>query len=196
MSLKGYIGSQFAMPRGKGGRISTAIMNLINTEHYRAVNNYVCKQEGARVLDIGFGNGYMLRLLSRYEGLKLYGIDISADMINSASDVSAQLIQASVTDIPFFEGFFDSIYTINTVYFWEEYEQAFASVKRVLKNGGEFICTFYGNEYLDKLPYCDEGFRKFTPYELRDMAKENGFADVKIKILEKDKSYCLICKKP
>ena len=65
-------------------------------------------------------------------------------------------------------------------------------VRRVLKDGGNFICTFYTKSYLDKLPYCDTGFDKFTPQQVRSMARERGFHDVKVKILSDCKAYCLV----
>ena len=75
--------------------------------------------------------------------------------------------------------FFDTVYTVNTIYFWEDTAKVLDEVRRVLKDGGNFICTFYTKGYLDKLPYCDTGFDKFTPQQVRSMARERGFHDVK-----------------
>lgn len=203
-TINKYVGRQFSNPVGIGGTIAAKTMNIINKEHYRAVKKYVCKNNGARVLDIGFGNGHMIKLLSGYAGVKLYGIDISPDMLEKAQALNADgvslnrimLSQASVTDLPYNDGWFDTVYTINTVYFWGEYEKAFAEILRVLKSGGNFICTFYSNEFLDKLPPAKDGFVKFTPQQLRAMARENGFVNVKVKILKEDKAFCLIGEKP
>lgn len=200
MSLSEYIGKQFAEPEGIGGAVATKMMNFMNYEQYRAVEKFVCKDNGARILDVGFGNGKVLKNLSKKLDAKLYGIDISADMLDSAcernSDAVAlnkmMLMQASVTDLPYNDDFFDTVYTINTIYFWNDLPKAFSEILRVLKNGGNFICTFYTKDFLDKLSYCDEGFDKFTPQQVRSMARENGFHNVKVKILKEGKAYCLI----
>ena len=196
MSLKSKIASQFSKPGGMGATLSTALMNFINTEHYRAVRIYSPKDQGARILDVGCGNGYMLGLLSRYQGLKLYGVDISFDMVSRAERLGASVTQASVTDLPFLDGYFDCVYTINTVYFWEDYHKGFEEILRVLTKGGRFICTFYSVDFMKRLSYFDDSVRKFKPAELRDLVRKAGFKNVKVKILEKDKSFCLIGEKP
>ncbi len=203
MSLKEYIGEQFAVPTGIGGTLSTAFMNIFNSDHYRAVERFVCKDNGARILDIGFGNGYMLSKLSKKLDSKLYGIDISADMVEKAMQKNTDgvtlnkimLSQASVTELPYNGNFFDTVYTVNTVYFWGDMSKAFEEILRVLKSGGNFICAFYSKDYLDKLPYCDTGFDKFTPSELRRLARGNGLVNVKVKILKEGRAYCLIGEK-
>lgn len=203
MSLKEYIGEQFANPTGIGGTFSAKFMNVLNREHYKAVEKFVCKDSGARILDVGFGNGYMLSRLSKKLDAKLYGIDISADMVEKAIDKNTDgvtlnrimLSQASVTDLPYNDGFFDTVYTINTVYFWDDMSKAFEEILRVLKSGGNLICSFYSKDFLDKLPCCDTGFDKFTPRELRSIARENGLVNVKVKILKEGKAYCLIGEK-
>ena len=55
MSIKEYIGGQCADPEGLGGIACAKFMNFFNAEHYRAVKKFVCKLDGARILDIGFG---------------------------------------------------------------------------------------------------------------------------------------------
>lgn len=203
MSFKEYIGSQFAEPNGVGGLITTKIMNVMNTEHYRAVEKFVCKNKGARILDVGFGNGQMLKVLDKKLDAKLYGIDISSDMLDTAVEKNYDAVtlnkmmlqQASITSLPYNDDFFDTVFTINTIYFWEDMTKAFSEVLRVLKNGGSFVCTFYSKDYLDKLSYCDTGFAKFTPQTVRSLARENGFHNVKIKILKEGKSYCLVGEK-
>lgn len=203
MSIKEYIGEQFSNPTGIGGAAAARVMNIINREHYRAVGKFVCRDSGAKILDIGFGNGYMLSRLSKKLDAKLYGVDISADMLEKATDKNIDAVtlnkmmlqQASVTDLPYNDGFFDTVYTINTIYFWGDITKAFDEIRRVLKNGGNFICTFYSKAWLDKLPYCDTGFDKFTPSQVRSLARENGFHNVKVKILKENAAFCLVGEK-
>ena len=86
MSIKEYIGGQCADPEGLGGLACAKFMNFFNAEHYRAVKKFVCKLDGARILDIGFGNGVTIKKLSKNINAKFYGVDISADMVEKAKD--------------------------------------------------------------------------------------------------------------
>lgn len=203
MSLKEYIGGQCAYPEGVGGAVISKGMNILNTSHYKAVKKFVCKDKNAKILDIGFGNGYLLKKLSKELDAKLYGIDVSYDMLRKAGHKNDDAVtlnrvilrQGYASELPYNDNFFDTIYTVNTIYFWEDISKAFEEIFRVLKDGGNFICTFYSKEFLDKLPYCDSGFNKFTPSVVRSLAREFGFCNVKVKILKEDKAFCLIGEK-
>ena len=85
MSIKEYIGGQCANPEGLGGLACAKFMNFFNAEHYRAVKKFVCKLDGARILDIGFGNGVTIKKLSKNINAKFYGVDISADMVEKSN---------------------------------------------------------------------------------------------------------------
>lgn len=141
-----------------------------------------------------------IKKLSKNINAKFYGVDISADMVEKAKRKNRDgvntnkviLQQGKAEELPYNGDFFDTVYTVNTIYFWEDTAKVLDEVRRVLKDGGNFICTFYTKGYLDKLPYCDTGFGKFTPQQVRSMARERGFHDVKVKILSDCKAYCLI----
>ncbi len=52
-----YIGSQFRDPRGIVGIICCKIMNVINRAMYKRVVALIDIPDGAKILDIGYGNG-------------------------------------------------------------------------------------------------------------------------------------------
>lgn len=60
-----YIGSQFGNPRGIVGKICCIIMNVINNKMYIKTVSMISLPEKSRVLDIGYGNGYLLKLLDK-----------------------------------------------------------------------------------------------------------------------------------
>lgn len=128
MNIIKYIGTQFANPRGFGGLISTLFMNLLNKKQYKCVRELLHKYNPKRVLDIGFGNGYLLKQLSSESNADFYGIDISDDMIKQATKRNHKKIQAgkmtldkgNISKLNYENQSFDYIYTVNTVYFWED----------------------------------------------------------------------------
>ena len=69
-----YIGSQFGNPRGLIGRICCIIMNVINKAMYKKTVALIDAGPDDKVLDIGYGNGYLLKYLYKKTRSDLYGI--------------------------------------------------------------------------------------------------------------------------
>ena len=62
------------------GSICCLIMNIINKKLYLGIVNSLDIVKDNLVLDIGYGNGNLSRLLYNKYGCKIFGIDISEDM--------------------------------------------------------------------------------------------------------------------
>lgn len=124
-------------------------------------------------------------------------------MIKSASKRNKRFIddnrlflsEGDIIEIPFDDEFFDKIYTVNTVYFWQDIDKGLSEIKRVLKPGGTFINVVYSKEWLDKSPLTQYGFSKYTLDEVSNASVRNGFRTSDIQEIKKDKSYCLVLKK-
>jgi len=99
--------------------------------------------EGARVLEVSFGTGYLLSLYaSKFE---TYGIDYNDKMVETAqenlkkNEVQANLQQGNVESLPFQDNFFDCI--VNTMAFtgYPNGRKAMSEFYRVLKSDGKLI---------------------------------------------------------
>ena len=66
-----YIGSQFGNPRGLIGRICCVIMNVINKAMYKKTVALIDAGPDDKVLDIGYGNGYLLKYLYKKNKIRL-----------------------------------------------------------------------------------------------------------------------------
>jgi ubiquinone/menaquinone biosynthesis C-methylase UbiE len=198
-----YVARQFGKPTGIGGHLSTFIMNCLNQKQYRATIENLQIQETDTVLDVGFGNGFLIYRIAKKNPKKLYGIEISSDMIKKASKKNRQYIEkgnvelflADIQNLPFEDSSIDKIYTINTVYFWESISNGLSEIKRVLKPDGVFINTIYSKEWLDKLTYTQYGFSKYTIEQLQDLTKCSGLKIIKTVEIERTKSACIIARK-
>jgi ubiquinone/menaquinone biosynthesis C-methylase UbiE len=203
MPLYKYIARQFGNPTGFGGTISTLIMNCLNRKLYEAVIGNLNTQTTDAILDIGFGNGYLVGRLSNKNPLKMYGIDISPDMLKVATKKFRQkveqgkiaLLLADVQDLPFENDLIDKIYTINTVYFWQDIHRGFAEIKRILKPEGVFLNVIYLKEWLDKLPVTQYGFSKYTAGQIEKITVESGLKIERIFEIQSRKSICVVAKK-
>lgn len=73
---------------------------------------------GDRVLDVGCAKGFLVKdLLSVCPGLEVFGIDISRyALMHCEPEVVGRLHQGSADDLPFPDGSFDAVLSINTVH--------------------------------------------------------------------------------
>ena len=196
-----YVGNNFGNPNGFGGRISTKIINLMNQKPYKTVLENIKLEPDNIILDIGFGNGYLFKkLFEKNIPIKIYGIEISNDMLNDVSIKYRQIIEKGnlklfLEDISktFFEkNTFDKIYTISTIYFWKELNKSLSEIKRILKPNGIFLNVMYTKEYFDKIIFTKYGFKKYTIEEIKKVTENSGMKIIKIIEIRKNKLYCII----
>lgn len=195
-----YIGRQFGDPHGFVGKVCCIIMNVINKRMYLKVVDEVRLSGGEKLLDIGYGNGYLLQKLYKKAKAELYGIDISEDMKtqaenrckNAKSDDRLFLRVGDCCDLPYDDEMFSAVTSVNTVYFWSDTVKGLSEIRRTLKTGGSFYNIVYTKEFLDKLSYTKKGFRKFSPEELTELGRKSGFDNIEVRDIVKEKSFAVI----
>lgn len=199
-----YIALQFSNPHGFGGYISALIMNCSNWRQYKAVQKYISLQPNEKVLDIGFGNGCLIkRLHKKYPVSEFHGIDISEDMLHIALKRNAaairkgnmQLSHGDVVALPFKDNSFDKIYTVNTMYFWKDVNKGMQEIKRIMKEDALFVIVGHYQHYLEKLPMTKYNFKNYSLQEIESLLTLYGFILIENITVEKNKSYCLIARK-
>lgn len=102
---------------------------------------------GDSVLDVGCGGGNALRLaMHKNPGAQFFGIDFSDISIekttafNGEAVMSGRLIlkQASVSSLPFEDDLFDTVYSVESYFFWPDLPHDMKEICRVMKKGGTF----------------------------------------------------------
>jgi len=178
-----YVGKNFGNPRGIGGTIATLIMNIINQKQYNTLLKNINIKPNDTILDIGFGNGYLIKkILDQNAPITIYGIEISNDMLHKVKrtqkkNVENGRLKLFLEDIgrtSFEKNTFDKIYTLNTIYFWDEMEKCFSAIKKILKPNGIFINIIYTKKYMDKIMFTKYGFNKYTVEEIETMTESYG----------------------
>ncbi|MBQ8148799.1 MAG: class I SAM-dependent methyltransferase [Lachnospiraceae bacterium] len=195
-----YIGAQFGNPNGFVGSCCCLLMNIINHRMYKQILSNIHVQENSKILDIGYGNGYLLKQLYKRYRPELFGIDISEDMKLAATARNKQAVAAGkchlsigdCCDLSYDNDSFDAITSINTVYFWRDTLQGLREIKRCLKTGGTFYNVVYTKEWLQSLAYTQKGFALFEKEDLIALGKEAGFSEVVIKDIKRGKSYMVL----
>ena len=172
-----HLGRQLSHPKGFWGLILGRLMNNNNYPMYTASYKLLKFKKGDNVLEIGFGNGAFIKEISNeINPGKYFGIDISDTMIKAAQSRNrslvksglVKLIKAGSNKIPFEEGTFDKIFTVNTIYFWKNPEHVMQEVKRLLTPGGILVVALGTKEAMEKNGYFEE---RFTLYEKQDVLK-------------------------
>lgn len=197
MRFTEYIGSQFGNPRGIVGQICCITMNIINDKLYQAVCDALPENPDNTILDIGFGNGYLEKKLSRRTDLTIKGIDISEDMLVSAAkrnkksiaQGNVELSLGDCCDLKFQDDSFDAVASVNTIYFWPDTVKGLTEIRRVLKKGGVFVNAVYSQEWLQRLSYTRKGFRFFSKDDYIRNGGRAGFSEVALAEIAKGKSY-------
>ena len=192
---------QFGKPTGLRGKLLARQLNKGNKNQYNAVLENIGIKTNDTILEVGFGNGYLINeLFNQNIKIKVYGIDISEDMLNEAKSKNKhafkngdlKLFVEDISKTSFDEDLFDKIYTVNTLYFWKDINEPFYEIKRILKSGGIFINVFSVKEHLNTLECTKHGFNKYDLEKVKKTTEANGFNINKIVEINKNKTYALI----
>lgn len=194
-----YIGAQFGNPRGIIGKLCCIIMNTINNPMYKHIISYTKANNNTKILDIGYGNGYLVKHLYKKSAATIYGIDISNDMLKNANKKNKKAVKnkkvnlsiGSCCELNFQDDMFDIITSVNTIYFWDNTVKGLSEIRRTLKEGGIFYNAVYTKEWLQKHSYTKKGFQFFETHDYVKLGKRAGFSKVSIKEITTGKSYLI-----
>ncbi len=203
MKISDYMDSQLSHPRGIIGNICCYLMNIANKQLYLGVRDSLTLNKDSHVLEIGYGNGHLIKLLYQKFACKISGIDISEDIKKVASrrnkkGVAQNNIQLEIGDcchLHFDDECFDAIVTMNTIYFWRDTKKGLNEIFRTLKTGGVFSNVIYSKDYMQAASYSKEIFKFFNPEEIETLAKEIGFKEVKVLSLKHGNAFIINCVK-
>ncbi|CAD5118713.1 DgyrCDS7394 [Dimorphilus gyrociliatus] len=146
------------------------------------------------VLEIGFGPGVGLsKAVEKVQDGKgkIYGIELSLSMVNSANLFYKKYINAgklditygSVTQLPYAPNTFDRIYHVNCYYFWKDMPLACTELYRVLKPNSYVVATLN----LERLKLSKKKglmkYASFDPIKYMHALESAGFENVKIEYL-------------
>lgn len=114
---------------------------------------YAPKVEKPYILDIGCGDGKMLKYLQENLGGYIYGFDYSDNAISSARKnrpVNAEFKTGVIGEMQYPEKSFDLIVSMDTVYFADDMTAFIGDVKSWLKDKGVFIVGYQEGDIMPK----------------------------------------------
>lgn len=178
-----------ACPSGFWGRMMLRGMNRFHTSLAEWAMSQTEWQEPRTLLDIGCGGGALLaRLLERFPGSTVHGIDISAESVAFASRRNRKWMgsrcfirQGEARSLPYEPESFDAVTAFETIYFWQDLPASFGEVARILRAGGLFlIACEVSDPGNDTWTSRIEGMRVYSPEEIQTRLEEAGFTDIRI----------------
>lgn len=180
------LAQNLANPQGEKGIEIGEMMNATNIGMTSESIRTLLIEDDQKILEIGHGNaGHLKNILSLAQGLKYTGIDISETMHNEAKKLNkefeskAEFVLYEGKKLPFHDQTFDKIFTVNTVYFWEEPVEFLNEVYRVLKDDGTFVLTFGQRDFMEKLPFTAYDFTLYNNDEMEEIVSKSHFKRMK-----------------
>ena len=149
---------------------------------------------GARVLDLGFGDGRNMPLLHNL-GMHIFGVEISQDICDltnarmRALDIPVETRVGRNSAIPFKDAFFDTVLACHACYYVDpgtRFSDNVAEIARVLRPGGSLVFSApIGTGYIMRgANDLGDGHMEITsdPYRLRNgsiLKKFDNEAEIK-----------------
>lgn len=147
---------------------------------------YLNIKKNSKILDAGCGTGNLLKILSKRNDLKLFGIDISEEMLKIAKEKlneKAKLKLESVQEINF-KNKFDYIFSVDAFHHYSEQEKVMKNFYISMKKNGKLIIAdldfgFLLNKFFHSI---EPGNTKvLTKNEIKKLFYISGFENIKQK---------------
>lgn len=183
----------FINARNPQGKLGDKLLDWMTINHENLAKwgiSHLDISKGDKILDIGCGGGVNIERFLEMTDNEVYGIDYSHLAVEKSIRLNqkaideghCEIIQASVSVLPFDDTSFDIATGFETVYFWKDIVNDLKEVRRVLKDDGILLIC---NEAVPK--ENDERQKEliellemniYSEDELYEYLRQAGFSDV------------------
>jgi ubiquinone/menaquinone biosynthesis C-methylase UbiE len=184
-AFKKYIDHQYEKPNGVvGSFIGEKMVKQHIPETYWTLELLALEKDEA-ILEIGCGAGKAIKLLLDDDSIRhIAGLDISKTVLKSArlrnrneiKKKRARFVQGNANCLPFQDNHFSKIFSIHSLYFWDNITDCAKEMHRVLKDKGIIVLTLSdgkdGEEWSNIKTLV---FNKLIP-----ALKETGFKNIEV----------------
>jgi ubiquinone/menaquinone biosynthesis C-methylase UbiE len=183
------IAEQLRKPNGIMAKDSGEKMNdgnrMMNTETIKEL----VLEKNDQILEIGMGNGFFVKkILENDKTISYTGCDFSKEMVAEAKRMNAQFIEkrqaffnhGDAHDLPYKTGIFDTVLTVNTIYFWKDAHKVLSEIRRVLCENGKLVISLRPKSVMEDFPITKFGFQTFSRNDMEKLLSQNGFSIEKI----------------
>lgn len=184
-----FLAEQLRKPSGDFANEIGNRMNESNAELHQLTFDNLNLKPNDEVLEIGMGNGkFVQQLFKQYPNIHYTGLDYSKEMVNASlvnnidlmKDNAIQFIHGNIEEFPYSEEIFDSIFTINTLYFWSFPDKTLQAIRRILKPNGQLIISIRPKHVMEEHPFTAHGFTLYNENELKSLLEKNAFEIIQV----------------
>lgn len=207
---------QLSFPHAEKGLEVAKIMHKTNIAMTRSALHLSKITDNDDVLEIGHGNcSHLPEIMEMGKNIHYTGLDISRDMNIEAKRINERYCRKNLAEfvlydgenIPFAKNAFDTILSVNSVYFWKDIKDYLKSLYKTLKPKGRLVICYANKEFLRGLPFIMDRYKLYNAAEMENYLTEASFKHVITKeyrdrLVDKheelvDRTYTVIvCQKP
>ncbi|MEE1129956.1 MAG: class I SAM-dependent methyltransferase [Methanobrevibacter sp.] len=195
------------------GKLGHQILDRMNRSHESMAQwgvTHFKVMGDSKILDIGCGGGRNIQRFAELisENGRVVGIDYSEVSVEKSTELNRKYIdkgivnvlQGSVSDMPFYDETFDIVTGFETIYFWPDFINDLKEVNRVLKKDGlVFFCNeaVYREGEMDKYADLVEllDMKIYSEDVLRESLEKTGFKDFKAYLDDENDWICITARK-
>ena len=184
-----FIAKQGRHPSGILGWIVARVMATETTAENAATIELLDLQPYDRVLEIGFGHG---RTVAKAAAIVrkgfVAGVDWSERMVEVATHHNRRLIaegrielkRGLINPLAYANNEFDKVYSVHTIYFWENPIGDLREIARVMKPGARFVLGFRPKDDQTASAFPETIYTHYASDEVRAFLEKSGFGSVQI----------------
>jgi len=178
------IASQLKHPTGEKGIEMGNMMNETNINMTRHSIQNLQIEAGNKILELGHGNaGHVEFIFEQAENIKYYGLEMSELMFQEARQINRNYVSQkqaffSIYDgntIPFEDNSFNKVFTVNTIYFWQEPQKLLSEIYRILQSKGILCITFAEESFMKQLPFTQFEFELYSTEKAEKLIGKSSF---------------------
>jgi ubiquinone/menaquinone biosynthesis C-methylase UbiE len=198
-----YFSRQARKPAGIFGRFyMSRVFEKGNAELNALMYETLSIRENDHVLEIGFGTGTLVKKIAALlnNGL-VEGVDFSKSMVAIAQKKNRKHINSGKVkihlgdfdEVLFDDNCYDKIFSVNTIYFWENPGTTISKICRILKPGGKLIIGFHDKNEMEKMPLNRDVFQYYSTHDITGFLSIHGLLNNIDIISKKGKQKTCYC---
>lgn len=181
------LAAQLRQPTGSGGIEVAHMMHATNIKMTHHAIDKLDLRDGQLILELGHGNcGHLAYLMEQKNRLVYTGLEMSELMKMEAQKTNEEFVMAKQASfhlydglhIPFPDNHFDRIFTVNTIYFWQDPEYLLSELYRVAQPSGLLNITFADKRFMQQLPFTQFGFALYDQEGITELIATSLFKTI------------------
>ncbi|MEM9024013.1 MAG: class I SAM-dependent methyltransferase, partial [Bacteroidota bacterium] len=177
-------------PTGEVGHQVGLRMNKGNAAMNRHALAVLDPQPNDHVLEVGMGNGLFVKnILLQDPSIRYTGFDYSELMIaearmnNQVFGDRARFVLGNALEMPFEAQTFTKVFTVNTLYFYEDPAATLSEYRRVLQPDGALVLAIRPKQTMESLPVTQFSFTIYSRSDLEALLTTSGFRDLEVTVV-------------